>query len=1073
MKVFKRYNNLTGWLVFAVSALVYLLTIEPTTSLWDCGEFISSAYKLEVGHPPGAPFFMILARFFSLFASDTSTVAMMINSMSALASAFTILFLFWTITHFARKIIARDGEFNAGKITIILGAGAIGALAYAFSDTFWFSAVEAEVYALSSFFTAVVFWAVLKWEDQKDRTYANRWIVFIAYMMGLSIGVHLLNLLAIPAIVFVYYFKKQEVSSKAMGGFGMLVLSIVLLILMIVSTPILLKLLMFAGLAYLVWIFIKEKVHQEKGFKGILLMIALSGLILGSIMYLIIPGVVKLGAFFELFFVNGLSLPYHSGVIVYIILLISLLIWGIVYTTKKENVLANTIILSLTVIMIGYFSFAAIVIRSYANPPMDENNPENVFSLLNYLNREQYGNRPLITGHYYSAPIIDSKDRTTYIQKNGKYIKSYLGTTYEYDSRFTTLFPRMYSNSPDHIEDYKDFGKIEGTPIQITNPQSGENETRIKPSFSENIRFFLTYQVGYMYARYFMWNFVGRQNDTQGNGGIVNGNWISGIKFIDELFYGPQDNLPSHLKNAPSRNTYFFLPLIIGIIGLIVSFKENQKDFWVIFWLFFMTGLAIVIYLNQYPQQPRERDYAYAASFYAFAIWIGLGILKFYQLASEKLKLNNLLTAIVLTLVLGIAVPGILIAQNWDDHDRSGRYFARDLAFNYLETCDDNAILFTNGDNDTFPLWYAQEVEGKRTDVRVCNLSLLGTDWYIDQMQKKVYESEPVPFSMTHDQYVQGKRDVVYVVDRLKGYHSLKDVMDFMASDDPKTKIKTRDGSEYDYIPGKKFFIPVDKEKVLANGIVPPEMADQIVDTIFFTLNKNVVTKNEMMVLDLLANFNWDRPIYFVSVGGDGDVGIRNYLQAEGFGYRFAPIWSKGGDYLNAGRIDTDILYKNLMEEYEWGRINQKDVFVDYYIVRTLSVLRVRNLFSRLANELVLESKKDSAIQVVNKARELFPKEKVPFEIFTADLVESYYKAGANEEAKAYSKEILEEMFKSLDYYFDLTQAKGSVVSYDMQLALHITQKIISFAKQFGEEEFFKENEERFSTYYMKYAGLQ
>jgi len=1060
---------MVGWITFLVAAVTYLLTIEPTTSLWDCGEFIASAFKLEVGHPPGAPFFMLLARFFSLFASGPEHVAKMINTMSGLASAATILFLFWTITHFARKILIKDGDFTKGKVYAVLGAGLVGALAYAFSDTFWFSAVEAEVYALSSFFTAIVFWAALKWEESADQPYANRWLIFIAYLMGLSIGVHLLNLLAIPAIVFIYYFKKYDVSKQALSGFGLLALILILFVFLFV-VPVLLKVLIFAGIVYLFWHFSKNKLHKAKGFAGLVVSVLASVVILGAIMYVLIPGVVKFASVFELIFVNGFNLPYNTGVLFYVLLVISLLVWGLMYTRKKGKVIANTIVLALTMIVIGYSSFAAIVIRSYANPPMDENNPEDVYSLLNYLNREQYGDRPLVFGQYYNAQAISSKERTTRIQKDGEYVESYLGTSYDFDSKFETLFPRMYSGKADHVEQYKKFGRIEGTPIKVQTQQG--TETRYKPTFSENMRFFLSYQVGHMYFRYFMWNFAGRQNDTQSNGGIVNGNWISGIPVIDKLLVGPQDNLPDYLKDNTGRNVYYFLPLLLGLAGFFFHSKKHGEDFTVMVWLFFMTGLAIVIYLNQYPNQPRERDYAYAASFYAFAIWIGLGVVQLYEILTKNAKLKPVLSAVLVTVLCTALVPGIMAAENWDDHDRSGRYTARDYAYNYLNSCTDNAILFTNGDNDTFPLWYAQEVEGVRTDVRVCNLSLLGTDWYIDQMKKQAYESDPVPFKMTHDKYVQGTRDVVYVFDKINEHRSLSEMMDFVASDDPRTKLRGN-GEEIDYIPGKRFYLPVNKENAVKYGIVKPEDAAQMEDTIFFTMNKTAVAKNELLLLDLLGNYNWDRPIYFVSVGGDGDLGFRNYLQYDGFAYRLVPIRSKGGDFLNTGRIDTDVLYTNLMEKFKWGGINNEDVLVDYYNLRTLSVLHIRNTFARLANELVAENKSEKAIAALDRVVSLLPKDKVPYDIFSVDVVEAYYNAGEIEKGNALSQDIFNDFASRMEYYLEVSKYKGQVMmEYDMQLVLHIMRNLSEFAASNGQKELAKKYEDAFTNYYMNFAGM-
>ncbi|NJK87089.1 MAG: DUF2723 domain-containing protein [Bacteroidales bacterium] len=722
MKNYNRINAIAGWIVFAIASFVYLATIEPTASFWDPGEFISAAFKLEVGHPPGAPLFMIMGRVFTLFAGgDTSRVAIVVNALSALMSSFTILFLFWSITHIAKKITVKDDEsLTMGNLTAIIGSGIVGALAYTFSDSFWFSAVEGEVYATSSLFTAVVFWAILKWENIADKPHAIRWIVLIAYLMGLSIGIHLLNLLAIPAIVLVYYFRRNPLT-----------------------------------------------------FKGTLKALIISGVILFTTMYMVIPGFVKIASWFELLFVNSFGLPYWSGVLFYLIVLIGLIVWGI-YLPKNNQVILNTLLVSLTVFVLGYSSYGMTVIRSLANPPMDQNDPENPFALLGYLNREQYGDRPLFSGQYFNAPVESQKDgRPVYTPLNGKYEKTSHKINTKYNPDFTTIFPRMWSSEQNHIDAYLRWANIEESKVfQPRTDESGNvlrdnrgnimydrSKPKKAPTFSQNIVFFVRYQLVHMYFRYFMWNFAGRQNDVQAQFSeeINKGNWISGIKFIDEIRLGNQDKLPNSMLNNKARNTYYFLPLILGILGMIFLYKRNQKDFWVVFVFFIMTGAAIVIYLNQNPIQPRERDYAFAGSFYAFAIYIGLGVLFLNNLLKKYLPGN--ISSISAT-TLSFIVPLIMGTENWDDHDRSGRYVARDFAHNYLESCDENAILFTNGDNDTFPLWYAQEVEGIRTDVRVVNLSYLTADWYIEQMQRKAYKSEPLPLTLTKEKYIQGNRDV-------------------------------------------------------------------------------------------------------------------------------------------------------------------------------------------------------------------------------------------------------------------------------------------------------------------------
>ncbi|HKL09422.1 MAG TPA: DUF2723 domain-containing protein [Bacteroidales bacterium] len=1019
MNNFKTVNRISGWVIFLIAATVYLLTIEPTTSFWDCGEFIASAYKLQVGHPPGAPIFMIIARFFTFFAGgDVTKAAMMVNAMSGLASAFTILFLFWTITHLAKKMVPKTEKLSWAHLIVVIGSGAVGALAYTFSDTFWFSAVEGEVYAMSSLFTAFVFWAILKWENIADEKYSNRWLILIAYLMGLSIGVHLLNLLAIPAIVFVFYFKKYNVTRAGMIK------------------------------AFLV-----------------------SLVILGTIMYVIIPGFVKVASWFDLLFVNGFGLPFKSGVIFYIILLLGLIIWGLYYTSKKKKVILNTIILGVTVIMIGYSSFAMIVIRSIANPPMDENNPETVFNLLNYINREQYGSRPLFKGQYYNAPVVDSETPYTYRQKDGKYIKSYsLNDVYEYDERFTTIFPRMYSAQPEHIEEYKKWGDIKGKKVPITNYQ-GEQEIRHVPTFGENLKFFFRYQLGHMYWRYFMWNFSGRQNDIQGHGELLNGNWITGINFIDNKLIGPQENLPDSIKNHKARNTYYMLPLLLGLIGFFFHLRRHFNDSIVVLLLFLFTGIAIVVYLNQYPLQPRERDYAYAGSFYAFSIWIGLGVFGIYNFFRKKA--NAVFSAVLATVLSLVFVPGIMAKENWDDHDRSNRYMARDFAYNYLNSCAPNAILFTHGDNDTFPLWYAQEVEGIRTDVRVVNLSLLNTDWYIDQMKRKAYESEPLPFGMTHEQYLNGVRDVIYINDRIDDYVHVKQVVDFLKSDDQRTKLQVGTNEWIDYLPTNKIVVPVDSAKVIAQGTVEPEDADKIVPEIRFQINKQRIVKSEMMILDLLANNKWERPVYFVSTAGDGNIGLENYLQQEGFAYRLVPIKTPSKGYLETGRIESDIMYKKLMEDFKWGNMDDQDIWMDHTTKRTISVIKIRNLFTRLADQLMKENKKDSALAVLKKGTELTPKTNIPYDLFTLDMIEALYRAGGKEEADSLVRDFSAISIQELNYYTSLPPKFAQSLDYEQRLNMHYLHQMAEFTKRYGDPELAASIEQDLENFFNRFSQPQ
>ena len=1015
MKQFRLLNVTIGWLAFLIAAITYILTIEPTTSFWDCGEFITTAFKLQVGHPPGAPTFMIMARFFTMFTNDLTQVAKMVNIMSALASAFTILFLFWTITHIAKKFIIKSGSYSLGQTIAVIGAGFVGAMTYTFSDTFWFSAVEGEVYSSSSLFTAVVFWAILKWENDADKKYSNRWIILIAYLVGLSIGVHLLNLLAIPAIVFVYYYKKYTVSSK-----------------------------------------------------GIIFALIISIVLLAVIMYGIIPGVIVVASWFEKWFVNSFGLPYNSGVIFYILLLFGLIIFGIIYTAKKQKVILNTIIISFTAILIGYSSFSMVVIRSLANPPMDQNNPETVFALLSYLNREQYGDRPLFYGQYYNAPVVDQKDdKVTWTQVDGKYKITNVTPKYIYDDRFCTLFPRMYSSQAKHIKDYKYWGNIEGKAVKARN-RNGEMEVFRVPTFGENLLFFFKYQIGHMYLRYFMWNFAGRQNDIQGHGNVLKGNWISGIPFIDDARLGPQDMLPQSYKNNKAHNRYYFLPLLLGLIGLIYLYSRNKKDFWVVFLLFIFTGLAIVVYLNQYPIQPRERDYAYAGSFYAFAIWIGLGVLAVYELLNRFVSTK--LSAIISTIVLFFIVPAHMANENWDDHDRSGRYTARDFAYNYLNSCAPNAILFTNGDNDTFPLWYAQEVEGIRTDVRVVNLSYLSTNWYIDQMRRQSYKSPPVPFTLSPEQYLQGKRDYVPMFERTKDYIDLKKVMTFVGSDSPKTKY-TAQGQDLDYIPTKKLSIAVDSAKVVNNGTVKLKDADKIVSAIKWDPKKSYLLKNDLMTLDLIAANDWDRPVYFaITVGSSSYLKLEPYFQIEGLAYRLVPIKSKGNNKGQIGRMDTEIVYENMMNKFKWGGINDPSVYLDENNQRML--MNFRSNFARLALALFDEGKKDLSVEVLDRCTELMPHNIVPYNFFNLQIAQVYYKLGEFEKANEIIKILADVSEDKIEYFFSLDKDDAKFFEDDLKRELYMMQELVKVAERNSQNEMKDDIEQRFNLLYTIYSQV-
>lgn len=1012
MERFRLYNLIFGWGSFLVAATVYLATMEPTVSFWDCGEFIAASYKLQVGHPPGAPFFLLLGRLFAIFAGDPSRVAAMINSISALASAFTIMFLFWTVTHLVKRLIKAEGKNTPGQLIIIIGAGLVAALAFTFSDSFWFSAVEGEVYATSSLFTAVVFWAILKWENIADQPHADRWLVLIAYLMGLSIGVHLLNLLAIPAIVFVYYHRKYQPTRRGYITAAMITL-----------------------------------------------------LILGFIQFLLIPGVVAVAKWFELAFVNGIGLPYYSGALVYILLLVGFLIFGLYFTHKKKRVILNTILLCFTVMLVGYSSYTVILIRSSANPPMDQNNPETLFSLLRYINREQYQATPVLKGPYYNAPVIDIKQgEKTYTPKDGKYEVTNRDPEYTYDPRFVTLFPRMHSRvEQQHVDDYQVWGKIKGERITV---QGAQNNVIIKPTFGENLRFFFRYQLGHMYFRYFMWNFSGRQNDIQGHGSVLEGNWISGIPFIDDARLGPQENLPEVYKNNKARNRYFMLPLLLGLVGLIFQYKRDGRNFLVIFLLFFFTGIAIVLYLNQWPHQPRERDYAYAASFYAFSIWIGMGVLALYRLL--KRYLPEVIVAIGVSTICLVFVPGLMAGQNWDDHDRSGRYTARDFAANYLNSCDTNAILFTNGDNDTFPLWYAQDVEGIRTDVRVVNLSYLGASWYITQMKAKAYESDPVPLSLTEDKYLQGTRDIILFNVRIDSYEDIGNILDFIASDDPRSRVQSpfMRGEEVDFIPTRKLRIPVDTLKVIENGTVSERFRDEIQSELNWEINREYLYKNDLMILDLMATNDWDRPVYFaITVPSDAYLELENFFMVEGFAYRVVPLETERMPQ-GFGRVESEQMFNNMMNLFAWGGIEDSSLYLDENNRRMLS--NYRNSFGRLASQLIDEGKMDSARVVLDKCLELIPHKMVPHNYFSTLLIEDLYRIGDFERGDQLARQLADVYESELMFVFSLDQKYSWRVVDQKQLGMYIMRELARITTTFGGEEIKNEMTGRFQ----RLAGL-
>ena len=1078
MKQYKLVNNVLGWLTFLVAAFVYCSTIEPTASFWDCPEFITTGYKLEVGHPPGAPFFMLTANLFSQFASDPTQVAKMVNTMSALLSATTILFLFWSITHLARKLILKDwSEMTMGKLIAIEASGLVGALIYTFSDTFWFSAVEGEVYAYSSAFTAIVFWLILKWEDHADEPHSDRWLVLIAYMTGLSIGVHLLNLLCIPAIVLVYCYRRYP--------------------------------------------------HIE--LKGSLLALLASFVIVAGVLYGVVPGIITVAGWFELLFVNQLGCPFNTGEIVYIILLVAIVIWaiyesytdrnfkrqnlsfplavgmlgipfrgmgwgaaivgiiilaaiyfGLNYRKKTDKQLVpvvsarfkNTALLCMLMLMIGYSSYAVIVIRSAANPPMDQNSPEDVFTLGSYLSRDQYGDSPLLYGQAYTSQVAFDVDGNMCIpkRKEGAAIwqRKEKASDTEKDSYFVVshkdklvyaqnmLFPRMHSSA--HAQAYESWlGGVTGTNVPYD--RCGEQVTVKMPTQWDNIRFFLSYQCNFMYWRYFMWNFAGRQNDLQGSGEPEHGNWITGISFIDNWMLGDQSKLPQELKENKGHNVFYCLPLLLGLIGLFWQAWRGQRgirQFWVVFFLFFMTGLAIVLYLNQTPQQPRERDYAYAGSFYAYAIWCGLGVLALYDMLKKKLKTND----VALASVLGVAcllVPIQMASQTWDDHDRSGRYTCRDFGQNYLMTLQDkgNPIIFTNGDNDTFPLWYNQETEGFRTDARVCNLSYLQTDWYIDQMKRPAYDSPSVPITWPRLDFCSGTNDYIQVDPSLK-----QQIMDFYKEhpaearaqfgDQPfevknvmKYWVRTKN-SDMHVIPTDTLYLTIDKEAVKKSGMMMA--CDTIPDRMVISLaGKRALYKNDLMMLEMLAQCNWTRPLYVATtVGGDNYMNLGDNFVQEGLAYRITPFTTnKPG----AKNFDTEKTYNNVMNRFKFGGLEQKGLYIDETIMRMCYTHR--NLFAQLALALIREGKNDKALKVLRKAEKSIPEYNVPnsFVSGSADLARAYAIIGCKADAARILRQVWNNAKQYADYYVSQEGSRFDMCQTDVMRQLYYMQGISDIAQ--------------------------
>ena len=1076
MKQFKLVDNVLGWLTFFIAAFVYCSTIEPTASFWDCPEFITTGYKLEIGHPPGAPFFMLTANLFSQFASDPSQVALMVNTMSALLSATSILFLFWTITHLTRKLILKDwSSLTTAKLIAIEASGLVGALIYTFSDTFWFSAVEGEVYAYSSAFTAVVFWLILKWEDHADEPHSDRWLVLIMYMTGLSIGVHLLNLLCVSAIVLVFYYRK----------------------------------------------------FPNANLKGSLIALLISFLLIAAILYGVVPGIVTVGGWFELFFVNTLGCPFNTGVIVYIMLLVAAVIWAIYesYTGKsfrRTNVsfllavamlgvpfygygwsafftgivvlailwfvvnrkkdkkplvsarIKNTALLCMLMLMIGYSSYAVIVIRSSANPPMDQNSPEDIFTLGSYLSRDQYGDNPLAYGQAYTsqvkldvedgmckprmeygAPVYQRKEKASPDEKDSYFIVS-RKRDYVYEQNM--LFPRMWSSA--HAEAYESWmGGVDGT--QVPYDRCGEPMTVKMPTMFENLRFFLSYQCNFMYWRYFMWNFAGRQNDVQGNGELEHGNWITGIPFFDNWRLGDQNKLPDVLKENKGHNVFYCLPLLLGLIGLFWQAYRGQRgirQFWVVFFLFFMTGLAIVLYLNQTPMQPRERDYAYAGSFYAFAIWCGIGVAAVIDLLKKYLKLSGTAVAAVVS-ILCLLVPVQMASQTWDDHDRSGRYVCRDFGQNYLMSMQDkgNPIIFTNGDNDTFPLWYNQEVEGVRTDARVCNLSYLQTDWYIDQMCRVAYDSPAVPITWPRLDYCSGTNEYIEVQPEAKHqilelYKTNPEEAKAAFGDSPfevknimKYWVRSKD-PDLHFIPTDTLYLTIDKEAVKKSGMLMA--TDTIPDRMVISLKgKNALYKNDLMMLEILAQCNWTRPVYVATtVGSENYMNLGDNFVQEGLANRITPFTT---NVAGAKNFDSERVYTNMMTRFKYGGIDKKGIYLDETVMRMCYTHR--RLFAQLALSLVAEKKLDKAKKVLAYAEKMIPAYNVPRDYLSGslDMAKAFAFVGDKAKAGEITKDVFKNAHQYMVWYNSLTGSRFTQAQQDCMMHIYVMSMCIDNASMF------------------------
>ncbi|QXP64055.1 DUF2723 domain-containing protein [Polaribacter sp. HaHaR_3_91] len=990
---FKKWDIILGWATFVIALITYYLTLEPTVSAWDCGEYISTSVKLEVGHPPGAPLFQMLGAFFAMFTTDITHIAKMVNFMSALASAFTILFMFWTISNLALKLALKNGEGSEGKYIAILGSSVVGALAYTFSDSFWFSAVEGEVYAMSSFLMALLFWLGLKWESELHTARGNKWLILISFVVGLSFGVHILSLLVIPAIVMLYFFKT----------------------------------------------------YKNINIKTTAIATVISVLALMFVFKFLFPFTLKFFSASELFFINSIGMPYNSGSIIAAIILIILFYLGLNYTRKKNKIHTNTLILSVLFIMIGFSSWMMLPIRANANTTINENNPSSARELLAYYDREQYGDANVFYDTYYSNSYDreqDAKnpykdDKPKYEKLNGKYeiVNNYEGVVPNWSDKHKGFIPRMVNPASEKM--YKSIAGI---------PQNSKR----RPTFAENVKFMMSYQFGYMYGRYFMWNFVGRQNDIQGNLDIFNGNWISGINALDEMRLGSQKDLPSQTLENKGRNKYYFLPLILGIIGLLYQIKWDKENFFTLFLFFAFTGFAIIFYTNPKPFEPRERDYAVVGSFYIFAIWIGFGVLALYEYF--KNFGNKKTIAIAVSLVSLLAVPTLMASQNWDDHDRSNRYTTHLNAKAYLQSCDENAIMFTIGDNDTFPLWYMQEVEDFRTDVKLVNTSLFATDWYIDQMKRATYKAAPIPSQLEHDQYKYGTLDVAYSMDHPRFKDSVMTIKNFMrwiASDSDATYVETENGLKEKFYPTNKIRLPVNKEAVLKSGIVAQKDADKILPYIDITIDDRALFKNRILMLDILANNNWERPIYFTGGANAPEeyLWLKDYLQLDGLAYKLVPIKTPMANksLFDMGRIDTEKMYTNV-QKWDWRNINDGKIYLDEQTKR--NSISMRNSLLRLSEAFAKEGDTAKALEILDLSLDKMPIKDFDHYSLSMGYPEAYYNLKDSKKARETARTLIDLFKEKLIWLSTFSMEDTELIFDDIDTTLYMYRNIITQVEQ-------------------------